>query len=112
MTKVLRVSAKRDGYRRCGVEHNGTVDHPAGIFTAEQVDVLKADPLLVVQEVEEGTAPPAGDDPEVARLRSEAASDRAEAAKELKEAKQIKAEAARVLKEAKAPPATKATAKP
>lgn len=51
--QVLRVTAKRDGRRRAGIDHPAApVDHPADAFTAEQIAQLKADDQLVVQEVE------------------------------------------------------------
>lgn len=51
--KVLRITAKRDGRRRAGIDHPASpVDHPLDAFTAEQIAQLKADDQLVVQEVE------------------------------------------------------------
>ena len=48
----LRITSKRAGFRRCGVEHPATpVTYPDGYFTAEQVKRLKAEPMLVVEEV-------------------------------------------------------------
>jgi hypothetical protein len=48
----LRITSKRAGFRRCGVEHPATpVTYPDGRFTVEQVARLKAEPMLVVEEV-------------------------------------------------------------
>lgn len=48
---ALRISAKQDGFRRCGIAHPAeAVDHPAGTFTEKEIRVLKADPMLVVQD--------------------------------------------------------------
>lgn len=47
----LTITAKRDGFRRCGVVHSDTpVVWPAGSFTDEQIALLKSEPLLVVHE--------------------------------------------------------------
>ena len=51
--KALRVSSKKDGFRRAGLTHPATaVDHPLEDLEPWQVKALKAEPLLVVQEVE------------------------------------------------------------
>ncbi|MDX9860891.1 MAG: HI1506-related protein [Rhodospirillales bacterium] len=52
--KVLRITAKRTGgFRRCGVLHPASaVDHEAGTFSAREIALLKAEPMLVVQEVD------------------------------------------------------------
>ncbi|NNG05318.1 MAG: hypothetical protein HKM95_14635 [Inquilinus sp.] len=53
MTKILRITAKRAGFRRCGVAHpDQPVDHAADRFSREQVEILKADPMLVVHELD------------------------------------------------------------
>lgn len=53
MTKVLRITAKKDGFRRAGVAHSaGPVDHPLDRFNADQIKALKAEPMLVVEETE------------------------------------------------------------
>ncbi len=47
----LTITAKRDGFRRCGVAHSDTpVVWPAGTFTEEQIAILKSEPQLVVHE--------------------------------------------------------------
>ncbi|MHB9318811.1 HI1506-related protein [Phytobacter diazotrophicus] len=47
----LTITAKRDGFRRCGVVHSDTpVVWPAGSFTEEQIAILKSEPQLVVHE--------------------------------------------------------------
>ncbi|MEN0626024.1 HI1506-related protein [Phytobacter ursingii] len=47
----LTITAKRDGFRRCGVIHSDKpVVWPAGSFTEEQIALLKSEPLLVVHE--------------------------------------------------------------
>lgn len=45
------ITSKRDGFRRCGLAHPASpVEHPDGAFTPEQLEILKAEPMLVVQE--------------------------------------------------------------
>lgn len=49
----LKIISLKDGFRRCGIEHPAKpVIYPEGTFTKEQVKKLKAEPLLVVEEVE------------------------------------------------------------
>lgn len=53
MATMIRITAKRDGFRRAGMSHPATpVDHPAGTFTKQQFAQLMGDPMLVVQEIE------------------------------------------------------------
>ncbi|MCK9514087.1 MAG: HI1506-related protein [Pigmentiphaga sp.] len=50
---ILRITAKRDGRRRAGIDHPASpVDHPLDVFSKEQIEQLKSDDLLVVQELE------------------------------------------------------------
>lgn len=47
----ITITAKRDGFRRCGVAHKDSpVIWPEGSFTADQIAVLKAEPMLVVYD--------------------------------------------------------------
>ena len=69
--KGLRISARRDGYRRAGIAHTrAPVDHPPGTFTAAQLAALKADPNLTVEQVETT----AGKDGEAANPKASAPS--------------------------------------
>lgn len=55
MTKIkaLRIAARRSGFRRAGLTHPAhPVLHPLGDLTRMQIAFLKAEPMLVVQEVE------------------------------------------------------------
>lgn len=53
MAKKIRITAKRDGFRRAGIAHPATpVDHEPGTFTKQQFAELMGEPMLVVQEVE------------------------------------------------------------
>lgn len=51
-TPEVWIAAKRDGHRRAGIAH-GTQPrlHPAGTFTADQLDQLEADLVLFVERV-------------------------------------------------------------
>jgi hypothetical protein len=51
---MLRITAKMEGFRRCGVAHPAQpTDHLADFFTEGQIEILKAEPMLTVVEVEE-----------------------------------------------------------
>lgn len=55
MAKIaaLRITARRDGFRRAGIDHPATpVDHPLTRFSKAQIAQLKNEPALVVVEVE------------------------------------------------------------
>lgn len=52
-TKVLRVVARRDGFRRAGIAFGAQpTDLPLGALTQAQIDAIKSDPMLVATEVE------------------------------------------------------------
>lgn len=49
----LRVTAKRDGFRRAGIEWSGTTTVPLSDLTDDQVELLKAETtMLIVDEVD------------------------------------------------------------
>lgn len=49
----LRITSRRDGFRRAGIAHPARpVEHPIKSFTAEQLAQLKAEPVLVVEEID------------------------------------------------------------
>lgn len=51
------ITAKKDGFRRCGMAHSARpVEHKDGTFTEEQLASLKAEPMLVVQELADANA--------------------------------------------------------
>lgn len=53
MATMIRITAKRDGFRRAGIAHPAApTDHAPGTFTKQQFAQLMAEPMLVVQEVE------------------------------------------------------------
>jgi hypothetical protein len=52
----IKITSKKDGFRRAGLTHSGTVVYPDEAFTDEQLKTLKAEPLLVVEETSEEPA--------------------------------------------------------
>lgn len=45
----VTITAKKDGFRRCGMAHSGqSTTHPDGRFTPGQLAILQAEPMLVV----------------------------------------------------------------
>ncbi|KJV26911.1 hypothetical protein VI06_16225 [Aquitalea magnusonii] len=47
---MIRITARDDGFRRAGMAHSATpTEHPDETFTPEQLQELKAEPLLVVE---------------------------------------------------------------
>lgn len=54
---MIKITAKKDGFRRCGVAHPKEATlHPDKSFTAAQLEILKKEPMLVVEIIEGGTA--------------------------------------------------------
>ncbi|HJB65192.1 MAG TPA: hypothetical protein H9768_02765 [Candidatus Mailhella merdavium] len=54
---MIRITAKRDGFRRAGMAHDGTKDWPDGTFTPEQLAALKDETMLTVEEIREIRTP-------------------------------------------------------
>ena len=52
----LRIISKKDGFRRAGMAHRGTRVYPAEFFSEEQIRTLLAEPMLVVEFLEEHSA--------------------------------------------------------
>jgi hypothetical protein len=51
---MIQIISKEDGFRRCGVAHSKTAtEYRDGRFTAEQLEILQAEPMLVVQVIED-----------------------------------------------------------
>lgn len=51
--KMIRITSKKDGFRRCGLPHSKTpVDYPLNRFDDNKLAELKAESMLVVQEIE------------------------------------------------------------
>ena len=49
---MIRIRSKQDGFRRCGMPHpTEPVEYPDDKFSKEELEILKAEPMLVVEEV-------------------------------------------------------------
>jgi len=49
---TIRISSKRDGFRRCGMRHpKGPVDYPDNKFSAAEIKLLKEEPMLKVEVI-------------------------------------------------------------
>lgn len=64
MASFIRITARRDGFRRAGIAHPARpTEHPAERFSAEQLAQLQAEPMLVVELVETARPEPADGKP-------------------------------------------------
>jgi len=53
MSKIIRITAKKDGFRRGGLAHPArAVEYPAEKFSAGELEALRTEPMLVVQELD------------------------------------------------------------
>lgn len=53
---MIRITSKREGFRRAGVAHPAApTEYPDDAFSKEQLAALKAEPMLTVEQVSEGT---------------------------------------------------------
>ena len=51
---MIRIKSKRHLFRRCGIAHPAEwVEHADNYFTPEQMEILKAETMLIVEEVPE-----------------------------------------------------------
>jgi hypothetical protein len=54
---MIRIKSRQDGFRRCGVAHaEALTEHADDAFTAEQLAVLKAEPMLLVEVIDDAKA--------------------------------------------------------
>jgi len=52
---MIRITSKRHNFRRCGMAHpKGPAEYPDGRFSAEELKVLKAEPMLTVEVIDSG----------------------------------------------------------
>lgn len=54
---MIRITARMNGFRRCGVAHYGVRDYPDDHWTGDQLAVLEADPMLVIERIEDAPSP-------------------------------------------------------
>jgi hypothetical protein len=51
---MIKITSKKAGFRRCGIAHpKETASYPDGRFSAGELAILKAEPMLTVEIVEE-----------------------------------------------------------
>ena len=51
---MIRIRSKQHNFRRCGIPHpKDPVEYPDGRFSAAELKILKAEPMLIVEEVAE-----------------------------------------------------------
>lgn len=54
---MIRITARREGFRRAGMAHPATpTDYSNDSFTGQQLDQLKAEPMLVVEVIDDKPA--------------------------------------------------------
>ena len=55
---MIKITSKKDGFRRCGMAHSKEpVEHSDDWFSEEDLEILKAEPMLIVETAEEMTPP-------------------------------------------------------
>lgn len=60
---TIRITSRRNGFRRCGVVHAATpVEYPDDRFSAEELERLIDEPMLIVEVVAGVAEPAAADD--------------------------------------------------
>lgn len=52
MARLIRITCRQPGFRRAGLAHPARAEYPAETFSAAQIALLRAEPLLDVQEIE------------------------------------------------------------
>lgn len=51
---MIRITSKQNGFIRCGVVHPwGTMNYPDGTFSENELEVLKREPKLKVEIIED-----------------------------------------------------------
>lgn len=69
---MIRITAKQDGFRRLGLVHAGTREYADDRFTPEQLAILQAEPMLVVEERRDAAASSEGNAAEKEKTPAEA----------------------------------------
>lgn len=50
---MIRITSRKDGFRRCGIAHTKEpVEYPDDRFSEEGLEILKAEPMLIVDTAE------------------------------------------------------------
>ena len=56
---MIKITSRKDGFRRCGVAHPSMpAEHSPDAFTQEQLAELMAEPMLVVEVLDDQVSPP------------------------------------------------------
>lgn len=55
---MIRITSKKDGFRRAGIAHVGSRTYPQDAFSEEQLEQLLAEPMLVLDLVDVPDEPP------------------------------------------------------
>ena len=51
---MIRITSKRHNFRRCGAAHpKGTVDYPDDRFSEDELEILRAEPMLTVEVIKD-----------------------------------------------------------
>ena len=51
---MIRITSKTPNFRRCGISHSLTpTEYPDDRFSKEEIERLKAEPMLVVEHINE-----------------------------------------------------------
>ncbi len=54
---ALRVTTKREGFRRAGIEWNGTATVPLDQLSEDDIKALEEEPMLIVEQTEMDAQP-------------------------------------------------------
>jgi len=47
---MIRITAKKDGFRRCGIAHSiSATDYPDNRFSKKELEILGSEPMLVIE---------------------------------------------------------------
>ena len=50
----IRITSRKEGFRRCGIAHSEKpVVYPDDRFSAEELEMLEAEPMLIVERIPE-----------------------------------------------------------
>ena len=84
---MIKIKSKQRNFRRCGIAHPDTaVEYPDDKFTPEQLSILKAEPMLIVEVVrEKAAAVAAPEKPEIPQEEAKEATNPVRAAETRKE---------------------------
>ena len=59
----IRITSKKNGFRRCGIEHpDKPTMYPDKKFSKEQLEILKGEPMLIVEEIPDSGTSNSGKD--------------------------------------------------